>query len=187
MNKYEDMVKALSKPGAEIVASMTGDEAHILHMAVGVMGETCEFVKTISVPADEEGAKNMIEEMGDVEFYFEGLRQGINTHPTRYLTSSIRSTNNALIKLVITAGELLDTAKKLVVYKDSTKMELLHQNMQDFVSVFDWFYLDLGITQEEVLKGNMKKLGKRYEDFKYSDRAAQQRVDKNGGQHGKDY
>lgn len=77
---YADMVKALAKPGQAIVDSLTADKAHNLHMAVGACGEAGELIDAVKrqaiygKPLDLE---NVIEELGDMEFYMEGLRQGL--------------------------------------------------------------------------------------------------------------
>jgi len=112
---HSDMVAALAKPGADIVASLTPEDAHTLHMAVGVSGEAGELldaVKKAAIYRKPIDRTNVIEELGDIEFYIEGLRQG------------------------------------------------------------------LGITREETIAANIAKLGKRYEGFQYSDKAAQDRADK---------
>lgn len=78
--KFEDMVAALVKPGADILAQMTAEQAHIQHMAVGVSGEAGELLDAVKKyviyqkPLDRE---NVIEELGDLEFYMEGLRAGL--------------------------------------------------------------------------------------------------------------
>lgn len=77
---YSDMVKALAKPGADIVATLTPEAAHTLHMAVGVSGEAGELldaVKKAAVYCKPLDVENVIEELGDLEFYMEGLRQGL--------------------------------------------------------------------------------------------------------------
>lgn len=77
---FEDMVAGLAKPGAAIIDSLTPENAHSLHMAVGVSGEAGELLDAIkkaviyNKPLDRE---NVIEELGDLEFYMEGLRQGL--------------------------------------------------------------------------------------------------------------
>ena len=112
---HADMVATLAKPGETIAAELTGNDAHLLHMAVGVSGEAGELLDAIKKgavyrkPYDRE---NIVEELGDIEFYLEGLRQGLN------------------------------------------------------------------ITREETLNANIAKLGERYQGFKYSDQAAQDRADK---------
>lgn len=78
---YSAMVETLSKDGAVIAAEMTARNAHLLHMAVGIAGEAGELLDAIkkaviyNKPLDIE---NVVEELGDLEFYMEGLRQGVN-------------------------------------------------------------------------------------------------------------
>lgn len=115
MIKYSEMVKALAKSGATIAAEMTADDAHLLHMSIGISGEAGELLDAVKKkviyrkPLDLE---NAVEELGDLEFYMEGIRQG------------------------------------------------------------------LGVTREQCLEANFKKLSKRYESLQYSDTSAQERLDK---------
>lgn len=112
---YPEFVATLVKPGASIVESLTAEDAHLLHMAVGVSGEAGELldaIKKVAIYRKLVDRTNVIEELGDLEFYMEGLRQG------------------------------------------------------------------LGITRQEVLDHNITKLSKRYNSGKYSNKHAQERVDK---------
>ena len=76
---FVEMVGSLCKPGHSIVESLTPRRAHMLHMAVGVSGEAGELLEAIKKhviyckPLDRT---NLVEELGDLEFYMEGLRQG---------------------------------------------------------------------------------------------------------------
>ena len=78
MSRYADMVEALCKPGLDIIAEPTADKAHALHMAVRISGESGALLDCIkkhtmyNKPIDRE---NLVEELGDIEFYLEGLRQ----------------------------------------------------------------------------------------------------------------
>ena len=78
---YSDMVKQLAKPGQAIIDSLDASQAHNLHMAIGVAGEGGELLDAVKKsaiyqkPLDRE---NIIEELGDLEFYMEGLRQNLN-------------------------------------------------------------------------------------------------------------
>lgn len=75
---YSDFVSALCKPGADIKVELTPQQAHGWHMATGVSGEAGELLDAIKKwaiyqkPLDLE---NVVEELGDLEFYMEGLRQ----------------------------------------------------------------------------------------------------------------
>lgn len=74
---FEEMVAALVKPGAAIIASLSPGRANALHMAVGISGEAGELLDAIKKyvvyekPLDRV---NAVEELGDLEFYMEGLR-----------------------------------------------------------------------------------------------------------------
>lgn len=90
--EYSDMVRALAKPGDIIASEMSGSDAHMLHMAVGVSGEAGELLDAIKKaviyrkPIDRE---NVVEELGDLEFYMEGLRQGLGISREETLTANI--------------------------------------------------------------------------------------------------
>jgi NTP pyrophosphatase (non-canonical NTP hydrolase) len=77
---HANLVKALAKPGAEIAANMTDNDAHLIHMVLGICGEAGELLDAIKKsviykkPLD---LANAVEELGDIEFYLEGLRQGL--------------------------------------------------------------------------------------------------------------
>jgi len=118
MITHSEMVSALVKPGKTILKEMEPWQANVLHMAVGVSGEAGELLdaaKKVAIYQKEPTAawrENVIEELGDLEFYMEGLRQELN------------------------------------------------------------------ITRKQTLDVNIEKLGKRYEQFQYSNKAAIDRVDK---------
>jgi len=89
---HADMVKALAKPGADIVASLTPETAHLLHMAVGVSGEAGELldaVKKAAIYVKPIDRANVVEELGDLEFYMEGLRQGLGITREETLVANI--------------------------------------------------------------------------------------------------
>ncbi len=74
--EHERLVKRTCKKGHDIV--MSGTTAHYVHMALGIAGEAGELVDAIkkhaiyNKPLDFD---NVIEELGDIEWYMEGLRQ----------------------------------------------------------------------------------------------------------------
>ncbi len=76
--KYEDFVTALVKDGNKIKSELTGDECHTIHMIMGICGEAGELLDAVKKaviyrkPLDQV---NVIEELGDIEFYLEGFRQ----------------------------------------------------------------------------------------------------------------
>ena len=75
---FSEMVTALVKDGQEIIDELQPCQADLLHMAVGVSGEAGELLDAIKKhaiyhkPLDLE---NVIEELGDLEFFMERIRQ----------------------------------------------------------------------------------------------------------------
>jgi len=79
MKQYTAMVKTLAKSGEEILATLTPEKAHVIHMSLGVAGEAGELVDEVKkyiAYGREFNRENVVKEMGDIEFYLEGLRQG---------------------------------------------------------------------------------------------------------------
>lgn len=81
MSQYEKMVKSLCKDGDTIASELTGQDAHLTHMAMGVAGEAGELLDAIKKhvvyrkPLDIE---NVIEELGDLEFFMAGIRMALD-------------------------------------------------------------------------------------------------------------
>jgi NTP pyrophosphatase (non-canonical NTP hydrolase) len=78
MNHYSEMVKALVKPGEDIIKQLTPKQAHLWHMATllaGEAGELLDAVKKHVVYGKPLDMENVIEEMGDIEFGMEAMRQ----------------------------------------------------------------------------------------------------------------
>jgi len=88
---FSEMVANLAKPGKDILASMTPDRVHAVHMVIGVAGEAGELLDAIkreaiyNKPLDRA---NVVEELGDLEFYMEGLRQGLGITREEVLTAN---------------------------------------------------------------------------------------------------
>ena len=77
---YSQVVKNLSKPGQDIVDSITAENAHLMHMAIGIAGEAGELLDAVKKAVIYEkplDVENVIEELSDLEFYMEGLRAAV--------------------------------------------------------------------------------------------------------------
>ena len=78
--EYCGLVINLTKPPRELRDALTPLDAHLIHMVLGVSGEAGELLDAIKKstvyrkPIDRE---NVIEELGDLEFYMEGLRSAL--------------------------------------------------------------------------------------------------------------
>lgn len=80
---FSEMVAALVKPAAAIVKmhAENPEMAHLQHMTLGLTGETGELtdaIKKHTVYGKQLDVENVIEELGDIEFYLEGLRQALS-------------------------------------------------------------------------------------------------------------
>ena len=112
---YADMVKALAKPGHEIVKQQTAEQAHIQHMAIGISGESGELLDAVKrntiyqKPLDRE---NVIEELGDLEFYMEGLRQGLNITREQTILANIHKLGKRYISGAYSNAQAQDRADK---------------------------------------------------------------------------
>lgn len=114
--EYSDMVSRLAKPGHKIAEEMTPKNAHMIHMAVGISGEAGELldaVKKAVIYQKDLDVENVIEELGDLEFYMEGLRQGLGITREQCLNSNIEKLSKRYHSLGYTdkhAAERLDKA-----------------------------------------------------------------------------
>lgn len=97
MSVYEDhafLVERTCKDGSEI--ETTGMQRHYIHMVLGIAGEAGELVDAIkkhviyNKPLDLE---NVVEELGDIEWYMEGLRASIGVTREQVLAYNIEKLN----------------------------------------------------------------------------------------------
>lgn len=89
---HSEMVTALCKSGELIRSELTAQDAHILHMVVGISGESGELldcVKKAVIYRKPIDMDNLIEELGDLEFYMEGLRQSFGITRSQTLSHNI--------------------------------------------------------------------------------------------------
>jgi NTP pyrophosphatase (non-canonical NTP hydrolase) len=81
---HQELVTNLVKPGGQIAKEITPLQAHMLHMVLGIAGEAGELVDAVKkhvVYRKELDVANVIEEIGDLQFYIEGLCQAIGKSP----------------------------------------------------------------------------------------------------------
>ena len=151
----------------------------LMHAAIGVVGEVLELKNAVD-------HKNLIEELGDIEFYVEAGRQALVVlgHTQGPAEVSFDSPlGYTILSLEGKASDFLDFAKKGWVYNKeislrdtSFALECVQLHLMDLYTI-------LGVTRQDVLNTNMEKLigpkGRFREGF-YSDKAAQERADKVG-------
>lgn len=191
--EHQQMVTTLAKDGSAILASMTSAGVHCLHMAVGVAGEAGELLEATGIPSNR---KHVIEELGDYEFYMEGLRQGYHIDRPEVIElitqqhKDVNIKNVSYIKVVtrslaIDSSNILDLVKKVVIYNKDIELTKMRNFMAEVEYVLDAIRQHYNVSRDEVLSYNINKLVKgdgkmkpRYEGGNYSDEAAQQRADK---------
>jgi len=89
---HSEMVAVLAKDGGEILESLDAGKCHMLHMIMGVSGEVGELLDAIKKHIAYNKTldmQNVIEELGDIEFYLEGLRQGLGISREHTLQENI--------------------------------------------------------------------------------------------------
>jgi NTP pyrophosphatase (non-canonical NTP hydrolase) len=94
--KYGEFVMNLVKPGEAIIETLTPEKAHLLHMTVGISGEAGELldaIKKYCIYNKELDLENIIEELGDVEFYLAGLRGYLSITRDSILQCNIEKLN----------------------------------------------------------------------------------------------
>jgi NTP pyrophosphatase (non-canonical NTP hydrolase) len=90
---HPQLVARLAKLAEDIIEEMTPEKAHLWHMATGVATEAGEILSTVKAhvcydkPIDRE---NVIEELGDIEFYLEGLRARLSITRDEVLEHNIQ-------------------------------------------------------------------------------------------------
>lgn len=89
---YSDFVGSLVKPGSAIVKELDASKANLWHLATGASGEAGELLDAIKKHAIYNKAldlHNVVEELGDLEFYMEGIRQAIGVSRGEVLAQNV--------------------------------------------------------------------------------------------------
>jgi len=163
---YAKLVSELKKPGLLICEEMTPFKADLLHMAIGIMGEVVEYQRSTSY-------ENSLEELGDIYFFLEGVRQIVKVPDDQY--SDIDP-----VSLIHDSAELLDLVKKVCMYNKPLTSVLPGITKQ--IATIDKILHDCiashGLTESQVIEANMAKLQKRYASGSYSNKQAIERADK---------
>lgn len=169
---YGQMVRNLFKP-------MDTQAATVLHAAVGIAGEVAELLVANSI-------ENLVEEMGDIEFYIEAAFQatGGRNFPELIVEGHDMSHHQVFgtvgTAMSVTAGRLLDVVKKAWVYNQDLNLDAVRYELLRLELMLGCLRELLSVRRPDVLGANQTKLGKRYPDGVYTDRDAQQRADKQG-------
>lgn len=90
--KHAHLVKALAKPDEQLRREIQPGDLNLLHAALGLCGEAGEIIDTVKKaiiyrqPLDKA---NLLEELGDLEFFLELLRQATGLERAATLRANI--------------------------------------------------------------------------------------------------
>ena len=190
---HPQLVAVLVKPPQNILESLSQRTTDLWHGATGVAGECGELLEGILIASSfkdsdelEAGRENLLEESGDIYFYTEQLVQRekleldwqhIDAYAGRQHIGPDRMLYHAM-HVAVFGSQVLDTVKKAAVYNKELETPKLRSQLTEMLKHVVTLGLMFGISREQALEANIKKLGKRYEGLKYTDAAAQQRLDK---------
>lgn len=93
MTEHDKLISQLKKPGDDILKDLTPTAADLLHLCLGLCGEAGEVADAIkkfaiyNKPIDME---NVVEELGDIEFYLGAIRQTIGVNRSAILAHNTK-------------------------------------------------------------------------------------------------
>ncbi len=100
---HPELVSKLVKPGRQILAEMSHHDANLIHMVLGISGEAGELLDAIKKRAIYQKPldfQNVVEELGDLEFYMEGIRQELGITRDLCLANNIAKLSKRYQQLV---------------------------------------------------------------------------------------
>ena len=89
---HAEMVGVLAKSREQIIADLSPKAAAIWHHATGIAteaGEILDAAKKVAIYGREPDLDNFIEELGDIEFYLQGLRMELELTREQTLEQNI--------------------------------------------------------------------------------------------------
>lgn len=93
---HTELVRRCSKPGSAVLHDVTSSGLDLLHGSIGVSGEAGELLDAVKKhviydkPLDVD---NVVEELGDIEFYLRMVRLNIGVTREETLVHNIRKLN----------------------------------------------------------------------------------------------
>lgn len=96
MFEHESLVKALAKSGEDILKTLTAEKCELLHAAVAIpseAGELSDSIKKFVFHGKDLDRDNVIEELGDLEFFLEMLRQTLGISRLETIEHNISKLN----------------------------------------------------------------------------------------------
>jgi len=182
---HPELVRALVKPGADILAALTPETADLWHAATGVATETTELCGALLNfhSTRELDMENLVEELGDTEFYLQQVRTNLGVTRDEVMDSDVefQYSSEPIVMAAIVAeagGDILDFVKKIVVYQKPFDRAAFIAVLGKLEGPLLAIRKMTGIEQDDVLAANIAKLSVRYSSLTYTDADAQARADK---------
>lgn len=180
------MVAKLIKSGDTLKQEFTAWDCAIIHATLGIVGELGELLGGIEYAfanAVKLDVANILEELGDLEFFLENFRAtaGITRDEVLNCETVCQRPTNAVRQcahMLVYGTDLMDHVKKAVIYRKPINREAIIVNLSKIEYILVWLYPLFELTREQALEANMDKLAKRYDGFQYTDQRAQDRADK---------
>lgn len=180
-----EMVEALAKNNEDFITGLTKapNAGHNLHMAIGIVGEVAEVMENI---IERKGRENLVEELGDTDFYVRGLADSVGFKGVLTTFNIIPKVETRVIHiaclLTIKAGAIIDTVKRQGIYEKELDTSKLFEQLTGLLYLLEAIRVVALISRQECLEHNIAKLGKRYSGGTYTNQSAQDRADKLEGE-----
>lgn len=199
MSEYNKMVKDLTKPPENLLASMTPTSVGFMHAFVGIGDELLELHEAL----ENNDHKNILEELGDALFYTEmlGMELGVSLDQFKTLMNNFSIEKpDEYSTLRKFASDAITYAKRVGIYNKSydldelnyfyVKVHMLLKSIStefalDLPDAFNEMYPSVKVPETTlaiIQEANMQKLLKgdtaRYKSGSYSDEQANARADK---------
>lgn len=92
-HNFSQHVAILAKQGVDILESLDSEKCELMHHAYALSGEVGElqdaFKKHLFYGKDALDLSNIIEELGDIEFYLQGIRNNLGISRDETLEANI--------------------------------------------------------------------------------------------------
>jgi len=112
---HPDLVTALVKPAEDVLEKLTPFQADLIHSMMGIAGEAGELLDAVKKhviyqkPLDLE---NVVEELGDMEFYMEQMRQRLGITREQTIEHNIVKLSKRYSAMKYSDGAAIERADK---------------------------------------------------------------------------
>lgn len=112
---YSEFVRKLIKSPEEIQKTLSPEKINLLHMVIGVSGEAGELLDQIKKHVIYEkplDINNVIEELGDLMFYMEGIKSQLNIQDRDIIMRNVEKLATRYQKLYYTNEDAINRTDK---------------------------------------------------------------------------